>query len=407
MHLEIDTPEWAEPLLEPSRYKGAKGGRGSGKSHFFAELTVEDMILNPTHDIVCLREIQKSLTFSAKKLIEGKIESLGVGSLFRVLEKEIRRVDASGAILGRIIFQGMQDHTSQSIKSLEGFNIAWFEEAQNISAGSLKLLRPTIRVDDSEMWFSWNPDQDTDPIEKFLVANGTPEDAIVVHVNFEENPFLPQVMKDEARNWHRDDPDSYAHVWLGEYNTKSDDQVLHGKWSVEDFEVDEKWDGPYYGADWGFSTDPNTIVECFVDETENRIYIRRELWELGVEIEDTPGFFAKMSGIRGHTIRADNARPEMISYVKRHRDGCRKIIAAEKWPGSVEDGISKLRSYAKIVIHPECPKTAAEARLYKYKRDRLTDDILPELVDKHNHCVDAIRYAIEPLTKRRRASFWD
>ena len=405
MRLQSDVAEWARPFLVPSRYKGAKGGRGSGKSHFFAQLVVVKMVQDPTLDIVCLREIQKSLTFSAKKLIEGKIEALGVGSLFRVLEKDIRRIDENGELRGRIIFQGMQDHTAQSIKSLEGFNVAWFEEAARMSQRSLDLLRPTIREEGSEIWFSWNPDQETDPVEKFLVVNGAPENAIVAHVNFDDNPFVPQVMKDEARIWAKNDPDSYGHVWRGEYNTKSDDQVLHGRWTVEEFEVSETWDGPYYGADWGFSTDPNTIVECWVDEAANKLYIRRELWGLGIEIDDTPAFFRKMSGIERYVIRADNARPEMVSHVKRH--GFPRMIAADKWPGSVEDGISKLRSYAKIVIHLECPKTATEARLYKYKRDRLTDDILPEVIDKNNHCIDALRYAIEPLTKRRRKSFWD
>lgn len=404
MHLEIETPRWALPFLEPHRYKGLKGGRGSGKSHFFAELAVEMLILDPTLDIVCLREIQRSLKFSAKKLIEGKIESLQASSLFRVLETEIRRVDGRGETTGRIIFQGMQDHTADSIKSLEGFNVAWFEEASRMSQRSLELLRPTIREEGSEIWFSWNPDQETDPIEKFL-GIASPENAIVKHINFSDNIFCPQVMKDEARIWAKNDPDSFGHVWLGEYNTKSDDQVLHGCWTVEDFEASETWDGPYYGADWGFSTDPNTIIECFVDDAANKLYIRRELWGLGVEIDDTPAFFSKMSGIERYVIRADNARPEMISHVKRH--GFPRMIAADKWPGSVEDGISKLRSFAQIVIHPECPKTATEARLYKYKRDRLTDDILPDVIDKMNHCIDAIRYAIEPLTKRRRKSFWD
>lgn len=406
MNLEIQTPKWGVPFLHPMRYKGLKGGRGSGKSHFFAEMIVEALILNPSLDIVCLREIQRSLKFSAKKLIEDKIQAFNVGSMFRPLETEIRRVDIAGRTTGRIIFQGMQDHTADSIKSLEGFNIAWFEEASRMSQRSLDLLRPTIREEGSEIWFSWNPDQETDPIEKFLVAKER-ERVIVAHVNYTDNIFLPEVMRQEARDWQKDDPETFGHVWMGDYNTKSDDQVLHGCWAVEAFEVEEGWNGPYYGADWGFSTDPNTVVECWFDEKSNRLYIRRELWALHVEIEDTPGFFARMPGIRDYTIRADNARPEMISYVQRNSEGCPKIIPAEKWPGSVEDGISRLRSFAQIVIHEDCPKTALEARLYKYKRDRLTDDILPDLIDKHNHCIDAIRYAIEPLTKRQRQSFWD
>ncbi len=404
MNLDLPTPRWGLPFLEPKRYKGLKGGRASGKSHFFGEMVVEALILNPHLNIVCLREVQRSLKFSAKKLIEDKIRTFGAGGLFLVLDTEIRRRGDTGATTGRIIFQGMQDHTADSIKSLEGFNIAWFEEASRMSRRSLELLRPTIREEGSEIWFSWNPDQETDPVEQFLLDPNR-ENAIVHHVNYTENIFCPEVMREEAEDWRRNDPDTFGHVWLGEHNTKSDDQVLHGKWVVEEFRSKKSWAGPYYGADWGFSTDPNALVECWVDEETNELFIRAEVWELHVEIDDTEDFFDKMSGMKGFVIRADNARPELISHMKRH--SYPKIIAAEKWPGSIEDGISKLRSFRRIVIHSDCTKTAEEARLYKYKRDRLTDDILPEVIDKHNHCIDAIRYAIEPLTKRKSQSFWD
>lgn len=403
MDLRIPTPRWGLPFLEPCRYKGLKGGRGSGKSHFLAEMVVEAQLMDPYLDVVCLREIQRSTRLSSKKLIESKIRDFGLQDSFTVLEHEIRRRGSFGPT-GIMVFQGMQDHTAETIKSLDGFGLAWFEEASRASKRSLELLRPTIREEGSEVWFSWNPDQETDPIEKFLVAD-TPENAIVTHVNYTENPFLPDVMKEEARIWQKDDPDTFGHVWLGEYNTKADDQVLHGKWEIDEFEVQPHWDGPYYGNDWGFSSDPNAIVEVYVDTKANRLYIRREACKVGVEVEDTPGFFAQMPGMEKYVMRADSARPEMISYMKRH--GYPKIQAAEKWPGSVEDGISKLRSFDKIVLHPDCPKTAEECRLYKYKRDRLTGDILPIVIDKHNHLLDGLRYSIEPLTKPGRRSFLD
>ena len=402
--INIPTPRWALPFLEPMRYKGLKGGRSSGKSHFFAELVVEKMLLDPYLDFVCLREVQRSLQYSAKKLIEEKIESFGVQSLFNILDKQIYRLDHRGERAGIIIFQGMQDHTARSLKSLEGFNYAWFEEASNISDRSLRLLRPTLRAEDSEIWFSWNPDQPTDPIEKFLVDN-TPENAIVSHINFEQNLFCPQVAREEARIWFKNDPDSYGNVWLGDYATSADDQILGGKWKVDDFEIQSDWDGPYYGADWGFSTDPNVIVECYIDSKTNIIYVSREIWGLHIEIDDTPKFFKKMCGCENYVIRADNARPEIVSYMK-HK-GYPFIQSAEKWPGSIEDGISKLRSFLSIVLHVDCPKTVEECRLYKYKRVRLTDDVLPDIIDKNNHCIDALRYAIEPMTKRKSQSIWD
>ena len=386
----METPRWAIPLLEPSRYKGAAGGRASGKSHFFAERAVECMAADPNLSIVCIREIQKSLKYSAKRLIESKIIAMGLSHLFDVQLGEIKRIGGTGVML----FQGMQDHTADSIKSLEGFFIAWCEEAQSLSARSLELLLPTIRMEDSEIWFSWNPDQPTDAVDKLLIAN-TQDDAIVVHVNFTDNPFCPEVVKKEAANHLKRDADSYAHVWLGAYNTKSDDQVLNGKWRVDEFEVDMTWDGPYMGADWGFSTDPNTLVECWA--FGNSLYVKSEEYEHGVEIDDTPAFFGRNPNAKTHTVRADSARPEIISYMQRHEYP--KCTAVKKWPGSVEDGISKLRSFDEIVIHTGCPKAAEEARLWKYKRDRRTDDILTDLIKGNDHIWDAVRYAIAPMVK--------
>lgn len=209
--LEIATPAWAEPLLSPARYKGASGGRSSGKSHFFAELAVEEMVCDPNLRFVCIREVQRSLKFSAKSLVESKIRRLGVEHLFHILTTEIRRIGGEGIM----IFEGMQDHTADSIKSLEGFARAWVEEAQTISERSMSLLLPTIRTPDSEVWFSWNPEQPTDPVDKFFRENT--EGVIHVHTTYEDNPFCPEVMVKEANRLRGLDPDAYEHIWGGGY----------------------------------------------------------------------------------------------------------------------------------------------------------------------------------------------
>jgi len=212
--LSILTPKWTEPLLmgvEGSpRYRGAKGGRASGKSHFFAEAIIERMIVNPDLRVVCIREVQKSLKFSAKQLLADKIESLGVGYMFEIQSTEIKSKEGSGVI----IFQGMQDHTAESVKSLEGFDLAWCEEAQSLSKRSLELLDPTIRKEGSEIWFSWNPFQETDAVEQFFKDN---EDSVLVHVNYYQNPFVPEAMVKIAERLKQVDPLRHAHVWLGDY----------------------------------------------------------------------------------------------------------------------------------------------------------------------------------------------
>lgn len=397
--LVVPTPRWALPLLPHRQYKGGRGGRASGKSHFFAERMVEHSVADPHFSGVCLREVQRSLRYSAKRLVDAKIRNLGVAHLFDVRDNEIRRKGGSGVI----IFQGMQDHTADSIKSLEDFSVAWYEEAQRMSLRSRDLLLPTIeRVPDSELWFSWNPDQPDDPVEDLLVANPI-DDSVTVTVNYGQNPFRDDGVDKAASRAQRRDPDSYPHIWLGEYNTKSDDQVLAGKWRVDEFEPEDDWDGPYFGEDFGFSTDPGTLMEVYIHG--NTLYVYHETYAHGIETDHLPAFHARNPRAKGRVIRADNARPENISYLNRH--GWPRVEAVRKWPGSVEDGISKLRGFDEIVIHVQCPHTAEEARLWKYKRDRLTDEVLPTLIDKHNHTWDAIRYAIEPLIKRRgQAAVW-
>jgi phage terminase large subunit len=204
--LEIKTPRWALPLLTPARYKGAWGGRGSGKSHFFAELLIEEHICNPHQSSVCVREIQKSLNQSVKKLLEVKIEQLGVGSYFDIQDSQIKSRRGNGLI----IFQGMQNHTADSIKSLEGYDRAWVEEAQSLSQNSLDKLRPTIRKPNSEMWFSWNPALDTDPVDQLLRGDVPPDSATVVKVNWSDNPWFPDVLKAEMEYDKRRDPDKYS-----------------------------------------------------------------------------------------------------------------------------------------------------------------------------------------------------
>ena len=213
--LTIPTAEAFGPLCQPSRYKGAWGGRGSGKSHFFAELLVDR---HTDHGMrsVCIRELQKSLKESAKRLIEDKILSMRLTERhgFKVF-KEVIETPGDGIIL----FQGMQDHTAESIKSLEGFDTAWVEEAQTMSANSLKMLRPTIRGDGSELWFSWNPRRKMDPVDVMLRQGNRPTGSQVVKANWSDNPWFPEVLEQERLDCLRDDPDQYDHIWEGGYIT--------------------------------------------------------------------------------------------------------------------------------------------------------------------------------------------
>jgi phage terminase large subunit len=214
--LEIPTAEVFEPLLQPSRYKGAWGGRGSGKSHFFAGRLIEDCLAERGMRAVCIREVQKSLKDSAKRLVEDKLKDFRLGEVhgFKVF-REVIETPGDGVIT----FQGMQDHTAESIKSLEGFGRAWVEEAQTLSARSLALLRPTIRAPGSELWFSWNPRRKQDPVDAMLRGSELPTGAIVVRANWSDNPWLPPELNQERLDCLRLQPEQYDHIWEGGYAT--------------------------------------------------------------------------------------------------------------------------------------------------------------------------------------------
>lgn len=202
---------WSPAFDPPARYKGAHGGRASGKSHDFAERLIERCLRAKTR-AVCIREVQNSLKESVRQLLVDKIQGFGLGALFEVLEAEIRGPEGS-----LIIFRGMQSYNAETIKSLEGYDIAWIEEAQTLSKTSLKMLRPTIRAPGSEIWATWNPRYDDDAIDELLRGPHPPANAIVLQVNYSDNPWLPDEMRQEMEDDRRRDPHGAAHIWDGAY----------------------------------------------------------------------------------------------------------------------------------------------------------------------------------------------
>ena len=338
-------------------------------------------------DIVCVREVQRSLNQSVKKLLELKIEEMGQSDMFDVKHDEIRSV-----LGGRIIFQGMQNHTADTIKSLEGYDIAWVEEAQSLSQRSLDLLRPTIRKDDSELWFSWNPDLSTDPVDVLLRGENPPPGAVVVKANYRDNPWLPAVLRVELDYDQRRDPDKFAHVWLGEYQRNSEARVFKN-WKIEEFDTDETATFRL-GADWGYAVDPSVLIRCYLHG--RKLFVDHEAYMIGCEIDQLPDLFDRVPDSRRWFITADSARPETISHMRRH--GFPKINSARKGPGSVEDGVEFLKTFD-IVVHPRCQHLIDELTLYSWDTDKLTGSIIPKLKDKDNHVIDALRYACEGARK--------
>lgn len=392
--------DWAQPLLLPKRYKCLWGGRGSGKSYAAADALLIEGLRRKIR-VLCAREFQNSIKESVHYLLKERIAVLGLEDFYQVQEAAIAAVNGSS-----FIFKGIR-HNVQSIKSMSGLTHCWIEEGQTISAESWRVLVPTIREEGSEIWVTFNPLNKTDPVQVELVDKQR-DNAYVERVNWDRNPHFPKVLDDERREMQATDPDAYYHIWEGGFWEKSDAQILNGKWVVEEFEPGEGWDGPYHGGDWGFGSDPTTAVRVWI--CGRRLYVEHESHANQLELDDTGDrWIADIPGIDQYVVRADNSRPESISHVRRGRPaqgadkGCSpipKLVAVEKWPGSVEDGIAHLRSYEKIIIHPRCKRTAEEARLYSYKVDRLSGEILPVVVDAHNHLIDSIRYALSPMIAR-------
>lgn len=394
----IELPPKLIPVFTPPRgalrYRGARGGRGSGKSFSFALMAAIWGYAEPLR-ILATRELQISIKESFHAEVKNAIESLPwLAAHYEIGESYVRGRNGT-----EFLFRGLR-HNIGAIKSMAQIDLCVVEEAEDVPESSWRDLLPTIRAPKSEIWVIWNPRLDGSPVDQRFVKQ-TPPGSCIVEMNHEDNPWFPAVL-DAQRQHDRVTMDAslYAHIWEGAYLTNSQAQVLAGKVKVQEFEPAKDWDGPYCGADWGFAQDPTTAVKCWVHG--RRLYVEHEAYQVGLEIDQTAELLkAMIPGIERYTVRADSARPETISYLKRH--GLPRVEGVKKWPGSVEDGIAHLRSYDEIVVHPRCKETIQETRLYSYKVDRLSGDILPDIVDANNHCIDAIRYAIAPLIKAPRS----
>jgi len=385
--IKITVPKKYRTLTKPNRYHVFYGGRGSAKSHSVARYLICSALEKKTK-FLCTREFQVSIGDSVHKLLSDVIADSGLSPWFRVKNQEIECHNGSS-----FIFKGLA-HNIDSIKSIEGVDVCWVEEADKVSAKSWDILIPTIRNPDSKIIITFNPYFETDPtFQRFIVS--PPPEAIVQKVSWTDNPHFPEILRGEMEHCKATDYDKYLHIWEGNTLSYSDAQVFKGKYFVEDFEADA---GEHFrfGADWGFAKDPSTLVRCFA-RGEN-LYIDHEAYGHGIELTELPEFFRSVPESTKWKILGDCARPETISFLKNLNWN---IEAAPKWAGSVEDGIEFIRSFKKIIIHPRCKNTLAEFSLYRYKIDKRTDEILPVVMDEQNHIIDAIRYALSNLIKRK------
>jgi phage terminase large subunit len=404
-----------EAIYVPSRYKIAFGGRGSGKSWGLAGTASVLGTQGPLR-VLCVREYQTSMRDSIHKLLGDQIQNLGLSSYYDV---------QGNGIFGRqrfamdrrteFIFAGIKTDPGK-IKSTEGIDICLVEEAEKVSEVSWRTLVPTIfRVPGSEIWVCFNPRDETDATYERYVKR-LPSNSRRVMINWNDNPWFPAGLNEERQSMltqiHATTDDEeraqlqtdYDHVWEGHCYKNTNASVYRRRVVIEYFSEPPEGTRFYFGADWGFANDPTCLIRFFITVNEDRseeLWVSHEVFGYRVEIDEIPQLFDSVPGARQWPIKGDSARPETISFVAKlgfH------LTAAEKWPGSLEDGIAHVKSFVKIHIHERCKKMQEEARKYSYKVDKITNDVLPIVVDAFNHGWDAIRYGLDGVIQRRGAA---
>ena len=423
--LEIQTTPHFQCLFDVNHpdyrkmFKVFRGGRGGMKSWQIARSLLVKAAKNK-EKILCGREYQNSMEDSVMALMQNQAQLIGLGDRFTHTLTDTECDNGSS-----FSYKGLKNNIN-NLKSFEGAKRFWIEEGQTISQNSLDIVLPSIRQPEVEILIGYNPDADDDPIHKFV--NGLPPELSVIHhVNWDDNPWFPdslRIQKDlrlrriaEATNDEERDleQEAYDRIWLGKTRGTSHSRIFAGKCMTQDFKVERRINekgetqyfindkiayGPYFGVDWGFSGSPTAACRSWI--SDECVWIDHELYEYRLDIDKTPEKLRSIPLLADHTVRADCARPESISYCTKERDGKpgMNIVAADKWPESVEEGIRVLRGFRKIIFHSRCTNFSEEARLYSFKVDAKTGDVLRDIVKKFDNLWDSLRYALAPYIKR-------
>lgn len=393
--LELEVPRALRPLLQPKRYKGAKGGRGGAKSHFFAEQLLFRCRTKTTR-AVCIREIQNSIRESVRQLLIDKISKLGLEADFTVLDAEIR-CKRNGSL---IVFKGMQEYNAENIKSLEGYDIAWVEEAQNLSARSLKMLRPTIRKDGSELWFSWNPRHKFDPVDEFFRENMADADFILVVVGWQDNPWFPESLRKDKDRDYAQDPVTAEHVWGGGYEVIAQGayyakEMIQAKADKRIANIPYEAKAKVYTA-WDLGMDDCTAI-WFVQQVGKEVRVIDYYENSGIGLDHYAKIMAaKPYAYADHLLPHDAEVRELGTGTSRVETLAGLGIKATVVPKqSVEDGINAARLMIPRCWFDEtkCEKGIEALRLYRREYDEeLRTYRAKPLHDWTSHAADAFRY---------------
>lgn len=373
-------------------YRALYGGRGSGKSYSAALIAAIWGYVERLR-VLCVRQFQNSIPQSFHAELKAAIESHD----FLAAHYRITKETITGANGTEFMFKGIHGNPN-SIKSLAKIDLTIVEEAEDIAEESwLQLEATVLRQPKSEIHVLWNPRKKNSPVD-FRFRQHPPQDAVIRELNYIDNAFFPDGLRKLCeRQRELLDYATWAHVWLGAYLENSASQIFNGRYEQKEFSPDPSWT-MVQGLDWGYSQDPTAMIRAYVHD--DCLWVSHEAGGVGIELDDVPASAAAIPDFHKHIARADSAQPAMISHVK--GKGLPRLEPAKKGKGSVEDGIQFIRSFRRVYIHPRCKETMREFELYSWKVDRLSGDILDVPVDAHNHYIDALRYALEPVMLRQR-----
>lgn len=373
-------------IKKKKRYKVFYGGRAGGKSTAFAQ----SLLIIGTQkkvNVLCTREIQNSIRDSVHSLLRNIVEKEpALASFYEITDSYIYGINGT-----RFFFKGLLRNI-ESVKSIEGINYCWVEEAQSVSKTSLEVLIPTIREKESEIWFSFNPQNRKEAVYDKFIVNKEPR-SLVKKVNYYNNPFNSKTILDEANISKKKNIENYNWIWMGEPRILTEQSIITN-WTIQSVPEPEEYS---IGMDFGFSRSPTAIVK--VSKKGNQIFIHKEIGDLGIELKDFGKYINKVCEERD-LIYADSA--EQLAIAELCRQGF-KVKAVKKWSGSVREGIRFLQDH-QIVVDSSCKKTIMELESYKFKVNSQTGEIRDEPIDDNNHYIDALRYAlsnfIKPTNKR-------
>jgi phage terminase large subunit len=379
--------KFIETLFADARHKALHGGRGSAKSWSVATY-LPIRASQARKRIVCARQFQNSIRDSSKELVEKRIRALGMSNQFTITDRYI----IHDGTQSQFIFVGLERNI-ESIRSLEGADIVWIEEAKTISAKSMEILLPTVRAAGSELIWTWNPVKPTDPVDKYFRHGKPPPRSIVTKVSFRDNPFFQHTeMPNEMQVLKDGNHARYMHVWEGEYDVSYETKVFTNVRVGRPVVPTDAF--PYYGLDLGFGNDPSFIVKVFAFPEKRQIYIAAENFGR-YTMDQLPHMVRSVTRVDGDLVKVDSSQPGTIEFLQ-----SRGINAqpAKKGPGSVKTGILWLQGF-EIIIDPNCEGMIEESHLYSWMTDKLTNEALSTPVDAHNHGWDATRYAMEDLAQ--------